>query len=254
MQYGELNLVNVAGYLAGSTVAGRLSRRVAPPALVRAGTIVALAGGVAMVALAAAGIVNAWSILGPVVALTFGFGIVLPAATAAALDRHPTEAGLASALLGFIQISAAAAGTAAAGAVLGQGTLPLAFVFLLLTALAAALRRPPLMTIEATGGTVHWFTVDGLRLRAAHWPNGPKGTVLLLNGRTDYIERFAEPVAEWQRRGYAVWMLDWRGPGRFRTPHRRPPAQPRQPLRPTTSPTPRACSTSSSTRRRAACC
>ena len=39
------------------------------------------------------------------------------------------------------------------------------------------------------------------------------GTVLLLSGRTDYIERFHEPVAEWQSRGYAVWMLDWRGQG-----------------------------------------
>ena len=69
------------------------------------------------------------------------------------------------------------------------------------------------MTIEASGGVVHWFERGGVRLRAAHWPRGERGTVLLLSGRTDYIERFDEPVGEWQRRGYAVWMLDWRGQG-----------------------------------------
>jgi DHA1 family bicyclomycin/chloramphenicol resistance-like MFS transporter len=139
VQYGELNLLNVAGYLGGSILAGRLSRRVAAPALVRGGTRLALLGGMVIVVLAALGIVQAWAVLVPVVTITFGFGIVLPAATAAALDRHPGEAGLASALLGFVQIGAAAVGTALAGAVLGiGGTLPVACVFLLLTALAAA--------------------------------------------------------------------------------------------------------------------
>ncbi len=144
--YGLLNLANVAGYLAGSTIAGRLSKTVNPAGLVRGGTMVSLAGGVAMVGLAAAGIETAWSILAPVVAITTGFGIALPAATAGALDRHPAQAGLASALLGFIQIGAAAIGTAVAGAVLGHGVLPVACVFLVLTVLAAlsaaGLRRP----------------------------------------------------------------------------------------------------------------
>jgi hypothetical protein len=53
------------------------------------------------------------------------------------LDRHPAQAGLASALLGFIQIAAAALGTAVAGALLGGGIRPVSAVFLALTALAA---------------------------------------------------------------------------------------------------------------------
>ena len=70
------------------------------------------------------------------------------------------------------------------------------------------------MTIEATGGTVHWLrTPDGLRLRAVHWAAGARGTVLLLNGRTEFIEKYLEPVAELQARGFAVWTLDWRGQG-----------------------------------------
>jgi DHA1 family bicyclomycin/chloramphenicol resistance-like MFS transporter len=139
--YGLLNLANVAGYLAGSVLAGRLSRRVGPAALVRSGTLLSLCGGAAMAALAGAGVFTAWSVLAPVVVLVMGFGIVFPAATAGALDRHPAQAGLASALLGFIQIGAAAAGTAAAGALLGFGIVPVAFVFLALAGGAALCAR-----------------------------------------------------------------------------------------------------------------
>lgn len=70
------------------------------------------------------------------------------------------------------------------------------------------------MTIAAAGGTVHWLQAPhGIRLRAAHWPTGPRGTALLLNGRTEFIEKYLEPVAELQSRGFAVWTLDWRGQG-----------------------------------------
>ncbi len=68
--------------------------------------------------------------------------------------------------------------------------------------------------IEASGGTVHWLDRDGIRLRAAHWPGAGAGTVLLLHGRTEFIEKYIETVAELRRRGYAVWTLDWRGQGR----------------------------------------
>jgi len=70
------------------------------------------------------------------------------------------------------------------------------------------------MAIETTGGVIHWLlTLDGLRLRAAHWAGGARGTVLLLNGRTEFIEKYLEPVAELQARGFAAWTLDWRGQG-----------------------------------------
>ncbi len=70
------------------------------------------------------------------------------------------------------------------------------------------------MSIEAAGGRVHWLdTPDGLRLRAAQWPGGPRGTVLLLNGRTEFIEKYLEAVQELRSRRFAVWSLDWRGQG-----------------------------------------
>lgn len=67
--------------------------------------------------------------------------------------------------------------------------------------------------LEGSGATVHWLDAGGLRLRAASWPGAGRGTVLLLNGRTEFIEKYIEPVAELRARGFAVWTFDWRGQG-----------------------------------------
>ena len=68
--------------------------------------------------------------------------------------------------------------------------------------------------IRAAGGVVHWIdAAGGVRLRAAQWPEGDRGVVLLLSGRTEFIEKYLEPIGELQARGYAVWTLDWRGQG-----------------------------------------
>lgn len=74
-----------------------------------------------------------------------------------------------------------------------------------------------LPTIESTGGRSFWFDgPDGARLRGAAWDAPiaePAGTVLLLGGRTEFIEKNLEAVEELLRRGFAVWTLDWRGQG-----------------------------------------
>lgn len=63
-------------------------------------------------------------------------------------------------------------------------------------------------------GRCLWLmTDDGIRLRAAHWPGSGKGTVFLLPGRTEYIEKYAPPAAEFCRCGWDVLTLDWRGQG-----------------------------------------
>lgn len=57
---------------------------------------------------------------------------------------------------------------------------------------------------------------DGVRLRAALWdvPDGDaRGTVLLLPGRTEYVEKYSRAARDLQKRGYAVASLDWRGQG-----------------------------------------
>ncbi|MDH3658852.1 MAG: alpha/beta hydrolase [Alphaproteobacteria bacterium] len=57
---------------------------------------------------------------------------------------------------------------------------------------------------------------DGVRLRYAHWPTPEKtrqGTVLYLNGRTEFIEKTMAAYAILCRSGFDVWTFDWRGQG-----------------------------------------
>jgi hypothetical protein len=58
-------------------------------------------------------------------------------------------------------------------------------------------------------------TPDGVRLRYAVSPGlpGGRGTVCILPGRADFIERYFETIRDLQARGYAVAILDWRGQG-----------------------------------------
>ena len=64
------------------------------------------------------------------------------------------------------------------------------------------------------GATALWLTcADGVRIRAAFWRGGAKGTVLLFPGRTEYIEKYGPAAAELAARGYAMMTLDWRGQG-----------------------------------------
>jgi lysophospholipase len=69
------------------------------------------------------------------------------------------------------------------------------------------------MTAQDTAEIVWLEAPDGVRMRAAHWP-GPRGTVLLLSGRGEYVERYSETVQVLQDRGFGVWTWDWRGQGR----------------------------------------
>jgi lysophospholipase len=67
---------------------------------------------------------------------------------------------------------------------------------------------------------------DGRRLRYALLREGQglKGTVCLLQGRGDFIERYFETMTDLQQRGFAVATFDWRGQGgserRLRNPNK----------------------------------
>jgi lysophospholipase len=58
-------------------------------------------------------------------------------------------------------------------------------------------------------------TPDGVTLRFARWqpPAGRKGTVCILQGRGEWIEKYFETVRDLRARGFAVAALDWRGQG-----------------------------------------
>jgi lysophospholipase len=58
-------------------------------------------------------------------------------------------------------------------------------------------------------------TPDGVTLRFARWSPlaERKGTVVLLQGRAEYIEKYFETVRDLRARGFAVATFDWRGQG-----------------------------------------
>jgi lysophospholipase len=63
---------------------------------------------------------------------------------------------------------------------------------------------------------IHVIARDGVELRAKYWPNltqNNNGTVCLLQGRAEFIEKYAEVIGELNYRGFAVMAFDWRGQG-----------------------------------------
>ena len=58
-------------------------------------------------------------------------------------------------------------------------------------------------------------TSDGVTLRFARWapPPGRKGTVVVMQGRAEFIEKYFETVRDLHARGFAVATFDWRGQG-----------------------------------------
>ena len=65
------------------------------------------------------------------------------------------------------------------------------------------------------GTTWHVQVRDGVRLRVGLWRpiEAPQATVVLLGGRTEFIEKYHEVIGELLTRRFVVWTCDWRGQG-----------------------------------------
>jgi lysophospholipase len=64
---------------------------------------------------------------------------------------------------------------------------------------------------------VGWLTMpDGAVIRHARWEPAaapPRATLLMLNGRSEFIEKYDELARSWTERGFRVLSFDWRGQG-----------------------------------------
>ena len=134
-------IVFVAGFLAP-----RLAHRWGQRTVGMIGLFIALAGGVAMFAFAAA---PAFMTFTMAIALyLFGMGLINPLGTAIALHPFGRQAGLASALLGFLQMGCAAIGASLASVLPFPPSVSLAVILTtgsalaLLVFLPVALRQP----------------------------------------------------------------------------------------------------------------
>jgi lysophospholipase len=85
--------------------------------------------------------------------------------------------------------------------------------------LTKLIETAPLYTEIAEGpayGRAFWLqTDDKVRLRAGLWgsDSARNGTVLLLPGRTGYIERYGQIAVRLNEQGFGSFVIDWRGHG-----------------------------------------
>lgn len=137
--FGLIFLTSVVGYMGGSALSARLSRRHDSEGIVLVGAIGAtLSTGIMWIG----GNLLPDSIAAlvlPMVVYATGMGLVLPHAMAVALRPFPDIAGTASALLGFIQMSISALSTALVGAYLVDSPAPMLNFMLAICLLALML-------------------------------------------------------------------------------------------------------------------
>ena len=107
--FGWFTLAWAGSFVAGSVVSGRLQTRMRSLLLIPAGQAILTAGAAAMVATALLGYVTPLALVAPLVVMGWGNGLNMPNAMANALASVPAHrVGAASALVGFVQMMAAA--------------------------------------------------------------------------------------------------------------------------------------------------
>ncbi len=128
-----------AGFMLGSFLAGRFSRRYPLNAMMLAGRIVACGGLTAGFTLLLLGYVNLFSIFGATLCVGLGNGLTMPSANTGAMSVRPRLAGSASGLKGALTVGGGALLTSIAGVVLARGGGPIALLGMMLLCSALAL-------------------------------------------------------------------------------------------------------------------
>ncbi|WP_322797288.1 multidrug effflux MFS transporter [Tepidiforma sp.] len=139
------------GIMLGATLTRRLSRRWPPGRIVFTAVLGGWLAALAMAALAGFGAASVPAVVVPAFLVLAGNGMARPAATATALADFPAFAGLASAVLGFSQMTIASAYSIAFGALFEPGPRSLAAAMALASSLALglfALTRPPAFALR----------------------------------------------------------------------------------------------------------
>jgi len=149
LQVGLFFATSVFVVFAAGQAAPRWAARRGGPAVLKLGAALALLGGLAMLAAPAAGLVG--FALAACIFL-FGMGLVSPTGTALALTPFAAQAGQASALLGFLQMAAAALLTTIAATLPGTRITALALVLASggLLALIARTAKPGAVAARAS--------------------------------------------------------------------------------------------------------
>ena len=111
--YGYYASLPPIGFLVGSFLSNRLTRRLGVDNCIAIGSAVLIPAGFAMVAVAALRFGSPYAIVGPMILICCGSGLITPNAVAGSLGVKVGIVGAASGLASFIQMIGAAGATAA---------------------------------------------------------------------------------------------------------------------------------------------
>jgi len=127
-EFGYYAALPPIGFLVGSFVSNRLSRRLGGDVLIRSGSLVLVPAGLAMLGLALLHVASPYAVVGPMVFVCCGSGLITPNAIAGSLGVDQRIVGAASGLTSFLQMIGAAGATAALSLGAGGSSLVLAAV------------------------------------------------------------------------------------------------------------------------------
>lgn len=147
--YGYYASLPPMGFLVGSFLSSRLTRRVGIDGLIAIGAVVLVPAGFVMVTLALLHVMGPYAIVGPMMLICCGSGLITPNAVAGSLGVNVGIVGAASGLASFIQMTGAAGATAALS--LGESGNPL--VLAIVIALAG------LVAVSAFGSVIQFARV-----------------------------------------------------------------------------------------------
>ncbi|WP_028878276.1 Bcr/CflA family multidrug efflux MFS transporter [Terasakiella pusilla] len=106
--YGICFGIVVCGYITGTLIAGRFSRKLGGARMLRYGSFLSVCAGLLLFGVAYSGASSVGSVVAPMVLYMISVGIVMPNSMAGAIGPFAKMAGAASALMGFIQMAIAA--------------------------------------------------------------------------------------------------------------------------------------------------
>src|SRR5580693_93497 len=110
--YGFYASLPPMGFLVGSFLSNRLTRRLGIDGLITIGCTVLMPAASIMVTLALLGLASPYAVIGPMILICCGSGLITPNATAGSLGVNAGIVGTASGLGSFMQMTGAAGATA----------------------------------------------------------------------------------------------------------------------------------------------
>lgn len=136
VEFGIAMAVPMVFYTVAQIGVARIALGLGMDRMIRLGVIMATIAGIGMLAFVMSGIINVYTLMGPVVLVLTSLAFISPGTTAGAMSPFAQMAGAASSLLGFIQFLAAAAATALIG-LMNDGTpFPMAVIICICTVCA----------------------------------------------------------------------------------------------------------------------